>query len=106
MELRSQEFAMLKSVGMTKKEFNRMITLETIFYSSKSLLYGTASGLVACLLLYKAFDPERLNPFVIPYKAILICIVFVFAIVYIIMRYSIKKINKQNMIDTIRKETV
>ncbi len=106
MELRSQEFAMLKSVGMTKKEFNRMITLETIFYSSKSLIYGTASGLVACLLLYKAFDPERLNPFVIPYKAILICIVFVFAIVYIIMRYSIKKINKQNMIDTIRKETV
>lgn len=106
MDLRAQEFAMLKSIGMTKREFNRMIILETILYSSKSLFYGTASGLVACLLLYKAFDPEKVNPFVIPYKAILICIVFVFAIVYIIMHYSIKKINKQNMIDTIRKETV
>lgn len=31
MELRRQEFAMLKSVGMTNKEFNRMIRLESLF---------------------------------------------------------------------------
>src|SRR5699024_2749839 len=35
LELRQKEFAMLKSVGMTRKEFNRMINLETIFYSIK-----------------------------------------------------------------------
>ena len=40
MELRQKEFAMLKSIGMTKKEFNRMINLETIFYGTKSLAYG------------------------------------------------------------------
>lgn len=46
MELRQKEFAMLKSIGMTKKEFDRMINLETIFYGTKSLLYGIALGLL------------------------------------------------------------
>ena len=38
MNLRSKEFANLKSIGMTKKEFNRMIRLESIFYGTKSLI--------------------------------------------------------------------
>ena len=31
MALRKSEFASLKSIGMTKKEFNKMIRLETVF---------------------------------------------------------------------------
>jgi len=46
MELRQKEFAMLKSIGMTKKEFNRMINLETVFYGTKSLLFGIILGLL------------------------------------------------------------
>lgn len=46
MELRQKEFAMLKSIGMTKKEFNRMVNLETIFYGTKSLLFGIILGLL------------------------------------------------------------
>ncbi len=46
MELRQKEFAALKSIGMTKKEFNRMVNLETIFYGTKSLLYGIILGLL------------------------------------------------------------
>ncbi len=106
MELRSREFAMLKSIGMTKKEFNRMITLETIFYCAKSLIYGTVLGLLASYFIYRAFSKNMEITFSIPYKAILISIIFVFVIVYVIMKYSIKKINKQNTIETIRKETV
>jgi len=46
MELRQKEFAALKSIGMTKKEFNRMVNLETIFYGTKSLCYGIILGLL------------------------------------------------------------
>lgn len=46
MELRQKEFAVLKSIGMTKKEFNRMVNLETIFYGTKSLCYGIILGLL------------------------------------------------------------
>lgn len=106
MELRQKEFAMLKSVGMTKKEFNRMINLETLFYSTKALIYGTILGIIGSYAVHKSFSKMYETAYVIPYKAIIICIIFVFIIVYIIMRYSINKINKQNTIETIRKDNI
>ena len=106
MELRQKEFAMLKSVGMTKKEFNRMINLETLFYSSKSLCYGIALGLIGSYIIHLAFNKSVERAFALPLTAIIISIIFVFIIVYIIMKYSISKINKQNTIETIRKENV
>ena len=106
MELRQKEFAMLKSVGMTKKEFNRMINLETLFYSTKALIYGTILGIIGSYAVHKSFSKMYETSFVLPYKAIIICIIFVFIIVYIIMRYSINKINKQNTIETIRKDNI
>ena len=106
MELRQKEFAMLKSVGMTKKEFNHMINLETLFYSSKSLIYGSILGIIGSYFVHRAFDGKLDTQFILPYKAIIICIVFVFIVVYMIMKYSISKINKQNTIETIRKENI
>ena len=106
MELRQKEFAMLKSIGMTKKEFNKMINLETILYSLKALIYGIILGLLGTLAIYKALAIKIDSGMYIPYNAILICAVFVFILVFIIMKYSINKINKQNIIETIRKENV
>ncbi len=106
MELRQKEFAMLKSVGMTKKEFNHMINLETLFYSSKSLIYGSILGIIGSYFVHRTFAGKIDTQFVLPYKAILICILFVFIVVYMIMKYSMNKINKQNMIETIRKENI
>ena len=106
MELRQKEFAMLKSVGMTKKEFNRMINLETIFYSIKALLYGIALGLLGTFALYKAFSVKFESGMYIPIKPIVISIIAVFILVFIIMKYSMAKINKQNTIETIRNENI
>ncbi len=106
MELRQKEFAMLKSIGMTKKEFNRMINLETIFYGVKSWIYGTILGLMGTFAMYKAFSVKIEQGIYIPVNAIIISAIFVFIFVFIIMRYSISKINKQNTIETIRKENI
>jgi len=106
MELRQKEFAMLKSVGMTKKEFNRMINLETLFYSAKSLCYGITLGLIGSYIIHLAFSKNVERAFTLPLTAIIISIIFVFIIVYIIMKYSINKINKQNTIETIRNENI
>ncbi len=106
MELRQKEFAMLKSIGMTKKEFNRMINLETIFYCTKSLIYGIFLGLLGTFAFYKAFSIKIDKGMYIPIYPIILSIIFVFIIVFIIMRYSITKINKQNIIETIRNENI
>ncbi len=106
MNLRSKEFAMLKSIGMTKKEFNRMINLESIFYGIKSLIIGNILGIGLSYLIYKAIAEEMDFGFMLPYKSIIISIIFVMVIVGITMRYSLSKINKQNIIETIRKENI
>ena len=106
MELRQKEFAMLKSIGMTKKEFDRMINLETIFYGTKSWIYGTIMGLLGTFAMYKAFSIKIEQGIYMPIKAIMISAIFVFLFVFIIMKYSIAKINKQNTIETIRRENI
>lgn len=106
LELRQKEFAMLKSVGMTRKEFNRMINLETIFYSIKALIYGVALGSIGSYLVYLATAKKMDYGYHFPLSATIISIVAVFVLVYIIMRYSMNKINKQNIIETIRKDNI
>jgi len=105
MELRQKEFAMLKSIGMTRKEFDRMINLETIFYGTKSLAYGVILGILGTLLLYQGFD-IKMKELYFPTGPILISFVSVFILIFIIMRYSLNKINKQNTIETIRKDNI
>ncbi len=106
MNLRSREFAMLKSIGMTKREFNRMVHLESIFYGTKSLLIGIPLGLLGSFGIYKAFAVGNDFGFIIPCLAILIAVVVVFLLISIIMHVSVKKINKQNIIETIRNENI
>lgn len=106
MILRSKEFAMLKSVGMTTNEFNKMIRLENIMYGVKSLLIGIPIGILGSYLIYSSYASSIDAGYVLPLKAILICIVFVFIIVGITMKYSLNKINKQNIIDTIRNDNI
>lgn len=109
MNLRSKEFAMLKSIGMTKKEFNKMIRLESIFYGVKSLIIGCALGIGISYWMYRVVIGAEATselPFIFPTEAVIIAIVFISVIVGIIMKYSLNKINKQNIIETIRKDNI
>lgn len=106
MNLRKKEFAMLKSVGMTKKEFNRMIKLESIFYGLKSLIIGIPIGTLLSYFIFKMFKTDLGMGYVIPFKPIVISVVFVAIVIGVIMRYSMSKINKQNIIETIRNDNI
>ena len=106
MELRRQEFAMLKSIGMTKKEFSRMISLESIFMGIKSLVFGIPIGLILSYLIHHYLTLDSGLPYKMPVIAILIAVITVFILIFIIMKYSMNKINKQNTIETIRNENI
>lgn len=107
MELRSREFATLKSIGMTTKEFNRMIRLESFFYGTKSLIIGIPIGCLLAYIIYRILSVDDSSIyFELPYPAILITITAVFLLIACIMKYSINKINKQNTIETIRNENI
>ena len=104
--LRAKEFAMLKSVGMTEQEFNRMIRLESILYSSKSLIIGVPLGIALSYIIYKAIANSFDFGYIFPLEAVIIAIVTVAILVFAIMSYSVKQVNKQNIIETIRNDNI
>lgn len=106
MALRKGEFAMLKSIGMTTKEFNRMIRLESIFMGTKSLIIGIPIGCALSYLIYMALAGGSSIPYSLPLIAIIISILAVILLITCIMKYSISKINKENIIETIRNENI
>ena len=106
MILRSKEFANLKSIGMTTKEFNKMIRLESLLYGLKSLIIGIPIGLLGSFCIHQAFKNSIDFGYMIPWVSILISIIFVFIIVGATMKYSLIKINKQNIIETIRQDNI
>ena len=106
MELRQREFMHLKSIGMTKKEFNKMIRLETIFLGGKSLIIGIILGLILSYLIYLGFSLNVELNYNFPIEAIIISIIAVSILIGGIMKYSLNKINKLNIIETIRNENI
>ena len=104
MSLRNREFAILKSIGMTDKQFKKMIRYESLFYGLKALLFGLPVGILLSYLIYTQTANIYQSGYKIPFISIGICIIFVFAIIFITMRYAIRKSNNQNIIETIRRE--
>ena len=106
MQLRKPEFASFKSLGMTKSEFNRMIRLESLFIGLKSLIISIPIGLILSYLIYSVMGKNGGLTYDLPILAIIISIIAVFILINSLMRYSINKINKQNIIETIRDENI
>lgn len=104
--LRRREFATLKSVGMTSKEFNRMIFLESFFYCTKSLIIGIPIGIGLSYLFYIALTNQIGIKYTLPYKSIIISIIIVFILIFTLMKYSVNKLKDNNIIETIRKENI
>ncbi len=106
MNLRRREFAMLKSIGMTKNEFNKMINLESIMYSTKALIIGIPLGIFGSFAIYRAFANGSDYGFIFPWQAILIAIFVVYILVSLIMYFALRKTKSENIIDTIKDENI
>lgn len=106
MELRAPEFAMLRAVGMTGREFRRMIWLESLFYGGKALLFGIPLGMVISYCFHLALKQGIETAYFFPWKGICISTAAVAALLYGTMRYSMGKIRKKNIVETIQNENL
>lgn len=104
--LRRREFAMLKSVGMAGKGFNRMMNFECMLYGSKALLYGLPVSAFFAILIYKSVSAGYEADFRLPWSAIGISVLSVFIVVFVTMMYSMAKIKKENPIDALKNENI
>lgn len=106
MTLRSREFAILKSVGMTEKEFRKMIRYESLLYGVKALALGLPAGVLLSYLFHYLFVGILIVEYKLPWREMGIAVVFVFLIISLTMHYAVKKSQKQNIIETIRSENI
>ena len=107
MALRKREFAVLRSIGLTRKGFNKILFFESLFFGLKSLIYAIPVSLgVTIIIHYALADMMSISTIIIPWKAITISIISVFIIVLLTMMYSTSKIKKHNIIEQIREENI
>ena len=105
-KLRKKEFAMLKSIGMTKKEFKNLQYLESIFYCIKSIIFGTILGVIINIIIYYFANQIDVVELIIPVKLMIIVNLLVIVFVIIIQKYSFKNMNLENIVENIRNENV
>ena len=107
MALRKREFAVLRSIGLTKRGFNKILFFESLFFGLKSLIYAIPVGIgITVIIHYALSDMMNNSVIIIPWKAIIISIISVFVIVLLTMMYSTSKIKKHNIIEQIREENI
>ena len=98
---RKKEFAMMKSVGITPKGFNKMIMLESAFYGIKAVIFGLPISALISFGMHKALNNSAAT-FSINYVLYLIVALVVFAIIGMTMIYSVKKVQQNNIIETLK----
>lgn len=104
--LRRREFATLRSIGMTKKSFNKMIMYESSFYGMKALLYGLPISILIILFMWYNFTDAFDGINIIPWTGVIIAAVAVFVVTGSSMLYASSKIKRANIIDGLKDENV
>lgn len=105
--LRRREFAMLKSVGMSGKDFRIMMSYESLLYGIKSILLGLPVSLALTYLIYYVVSDGGYDiAFTLPFGNIIFALVSVFIVVLASMIYSVKKLKKYNTADELKNENL
>lgn len=104
--LRRREFAMLRSVGMSPKEFSRMMAYECLQYGVRGLALSIPVSLLVSTLIYRSTDAVTAGTLRMPWVALGIAVVSVFLIVGASMVYASRKVQKENVIDALKCENL
>ena len=104
--LRRKEFAMLRSVGMSEKGFQRMLNYECLIYGGRSLAIGLPISFIFSFFIHYVINQMVQVDYFIPYISVLFAIAMVFVVVFITMLYTTRKIRRNNVIEELRIENI
>lgn len=104
--LRKKEFAMLKSIGMSNKQINKMLFLEMIFYGLDAIIYGILISLLILYVMYIALVEIEIYAFYVPIGNMILCIISAYLVIFLATVFAKRKIKKQNIIDVVRNDAI
>ncbi|OSB10525.1 ABC transporter permease [Paraclostridium bifermentans] len=104
--LRKREFAIIKSIGTTPSGFNRIIYFESLLYGVLALMYGVPIAIGIDVIMNKTIGDVVEFGMIIPWKAVLVCVLGIFAVTFIASYIPMKKLNKESIIENIRQDSI
>lgn len=102
--LRRREFAMLRSVGMTRGGMNRMMNYECLLYGFRALAFGLPLSALMTLFIYDTVGSSVSSTFQIPWSAAAVAVCSIFVVVFATMLYAMGRIKRENPIDALKNE--
>lgn len=102
--LRRREFAVLRSIGMTRKGFRRMMSCECFIYGLRSICYGVLISAGTSYLVYRGTSLGVRYNYTLPWLYWGISVGAVLLVVAVTMVYSMRKMREDNIIEELKQE--
>ena len=105
MDLRKRDFAILRSVGLSKNSFNKMLFYEGLVLGFDALIFGhLISGILIFLTMMSNIFGDEMVPY--PFTYLIISIIGIYVIIFLAIYFASRKAKKANIIETIRNDNV
>lgn len=104
--LRRREFAMLKSIGITPGAFRAMIRMEIMQYLGRTMLFGIPLTLLVIYGVYAVLQRNFAFAFAFPWQGLLFIILLLAALLFMSMRLALQAMKHDNLMETIRQESI
>lgn len=105
--LRQREFAVMRSIGLSPRQFRRMIIDECLHFGIAGLIPGLIVSLGISFLLYLAVSQSIAGmPFVIPWSYFGLAILLTAAIMTISVAYGLHRCKSNNVVEALRADNI
>ncbi|CAK7053321.1 MAG: hypothetical protein TIS_03656 [Tissierella sp.] len=105
---RRREFAMLKSMGITKNDLGKMLRLEGIYYSIYPFIISIPLFLIFLAFVVKINKTYTFKDLIIflDYRIIIGYVIVIFMSIYLAYYFGIKKVERDEIVDVLKDESL
>ena len=100
--MRTREFAVLKSVGMTSKGLQKMLLSESVLCTLKATIWGVPLGILIPYLMNVAIRQKLPILYEVPWGLLLTSTTGIFFLILAVTMGAVHKLRKQNLMESIR----
>lgn len=109
-ELRTQEFARLRSIGMTGGQLHRMVRTEMMILGAKGSFYGILVGIGISYALYRFIwengDKAWEFAYRIPWMESILCLLIVGVVLGVITERHLGRLVRKNIVEILQNENL
>ncbi|KMZ54983.1 ABC transporter permease [Dorea sp. D27] len=105
-QMRRREFAVLLSVGMSRRQIAKMLYLENLICTAGAYVAGLAASVSLAFVLFQSWGKEQAVEPMFPYQIIVMETVAFLLLILLSVYLSFRNVKKIQLIDIIKEETV